>query len=46
SLGRFNAERYRRSVASNTDFRKFDDGLKMTVDIDTARLEKIRARLE
>jgi hypothetical protein len=46
SLGRFNAERYRRSVASNTDFRKFDDGLKMTVDIDTARLETIRARLE
>jgi len=46
SLGRFNAERYRRSVASNTDFRKFDDGLKMTVDIDGARLEKIRDRLE
>ncbi|MFK3780075.1 DUF3095 domain-containing protein [Agrobacterium sp. NPDC089420] len=46
SLGRFSAERYRRSVASNTDFRKFDDGLKMTVDINAARLEKIRARLE
>lgn len=46
SLGRFNAMRYRRSVASNTDFRKFDDGLKMTVDIDAARLEKIHARLE
>lgn len=46
SLGRFNASSYRRSVASNTDFRKFDDGLKMTVDIDADRLEKIRARLE
>lgn len=46
SLGRFNAARYRRSVASNTDFRKFDDGLKMTVDIDAERLDKIRARLE
>lgn len=46
SFGPFNAIRYRRSVASNTDFRKFDDGLKMTVDIDAARLEKIRARLE
>ncbi|MBO0125781.1 DUF3095 domain-containing protein [Agrobacterium sp. OT33] len=46
SLGRFNATRYRRSVASNTDFRKFDDGLKMTVDIDAERLEEIRARLE
>lgn len=46
SLGRFNAANYRRSVASNTDFRKFDDGLKMTVDIDATRLEKIRSRLE
>lgn len=33
-------------MASNTDFRKFDDGLKMTVDIDSARLEKIQTRLE
>lgn len=46
SLGRFNAARYRRSVASNTDFRKFDDGLKMTVDMDAARLESLQARLE
>jgi hypothetical protein len=46
SLGRFSAAHYRRSVASNTDFRKFDDGLKMTVDIDITRLEKIRSRLE
>ncbi|WP_418135797.1 DUF3095 domain-containing protein [Agrobacterium sp. El2ro-1b] len=46
SLGQFSAVRYQRSVASNTDFRKFDDGLKMTVDIDIARLEKIRSRLE
>ncbi|WP_425901798.1 DUF3095 domain-containing protein [Agrobacterium radiobacter] len=46
SFGPFNAVRYRRSVASNTDFRKFDDGLKMTVDIDASRLEKIRTRLE
>ncbi|MDS7597704.1 DUF3095 domain-containing protein [Agrobacterium tumefaciens] len=46
SLGRFNAARYRRSVASNTDFRKFDDGLKMTVDMDAARFETLRSRLE
>ncbi|MCM2475455.1 DUF3095 domain-containing protein [Rhizobium sp. CG5] len=42
----FDAARYGRSVASNTDFRKFDDGLKMTIDMDQARLDKLRERLE
>lgn len=45
-LGRFDAVSYKKAVASNTDFRKFDDGLKMTVDVDEARLAKIKARLE
>ncbi|WP_320194834.1 DUF3095 domain-containing protein [Agrobacterium rosae] len=44
--GRFDPVQYKRSVASNTDFRKFDDGLKMTVDVDPDRLKKIKARLE
>lgn len=45
SLGRFNAERYKRDVASNSDFRKFDDGLKMTLDIDGDTLSRIEQRL-
>ncbi|MCO5062857.1 MAG: DUF3095 domain-containing protein [Rhizobiaceae bacterium] len=45
SLGRFNAARYKRDVASNSDFRKFDDGLKMTIDVDAAALSKIEQRL-
>ncbi len=31
-LGRFDPRRYRRELARNTDFRKFDDGLKLTID--------------
>lgn len=45
-LGRFDAARYRRSVSSNTDFRKFDDGLKMTIDMSRDRLDALRALLE
>jgi hypothetical protein len=41
----FNAELYKRDVADNSDFRKFDDGLKMTIDVDNATLEKIDKRL-
>lgn len=46
TVGRFDPVQYKRSVASNTDFRKFDDGLKMTVDVDADTLKKISARLE
>jgi len=45
SLGRFNARRYVREIRQNTDFRKFDDGLKMTVDIDDMGLRRIEAML-
>jgi hypothetical protein len=45
-LGRFDAHDYVRDVRLNTDFRKFDDGLKMTVDADPARLARIRTLLE
>jgi hypothetical protein len=44
-LGGFDARLYARDVALNTDFRKFDDGLKMTLDIGEARLARIEARL-
>ena len=46
TLGGFSAARYRKTVASNTDFRKFDDGLKMTIDLDQKRLETLRGLLE
>ncbi len=44
-LGRFSASEYAREVSDNSDFRKFDDGLKMTVDIDEPTLERIEKRL-
>ena len=45
SLGPFDPKVYTRDVAENSDFRKFDDGLKMTVDLDAATLEKVERRL-
>jgi Protein of unknown function (DUF3095) len=44
-MGRFDPVAYRRDVADNSDFRKFDDGLKMTVDIDATRLADIETLL-
>jgi hypothetical protein len=41
----FNPRQYKSDVAQNSDFRKFDDGLKMTVDIGTDVLERIEQRL-
>ncbi len=45
-FGRFNARRYAQEVSENSDFRKFDDGLKMTVDLDQATFQAIEARLK
>lgn len=45
-LGSFDMRAYARDVSLNTDFRKFDDALKMTIDVDRARLDRIEARLE
>lgn len=46
TLGGFNARKYGQQLARNTDFRKFDDGLKMTLDVDDAGLRQIERRLE
>lgn len=46
SVGRFNADLYRSDIVGNSDFRKFDDGLKMTLDIDDALLARLRALLD
>ncbi|MGJ8627340.1 MAG: DUF3095 domain-containing protein [Sulfitobacter sp.] len=45
-LGDFDARRYRRIISKNADFRKFDDGLKMTLDCDDATLNQLRVMLE
>ena len=45
-IGGFSARAYSRDVAANSDFRKFDDGLKMTLDIDAQQLARIEARLK
>ena len=46
TLGGFDARDYGRQLARNTDFRKFDDGLKMTVDVDEDGCARIEARLQ
>lgn len=45
-LGRFEPARYARAVSRNADFRKFDDGLKMTLDCDPSTQARIEALLD
>lgn len=45
-VGGFDARRYRRIVGENADFRKFDDGLKMTLDCDSATEADLRSLLD
>ena len=45
SIGGFSAPRYLAEVVANTDFRKYDDGLMMTLDCAEAVAASIEARL-
>jgi hypothetical protein len=45
TIGGFNARDYGRQLGRNSDFRKFDDGLKMTIDIDDTGFRKIQQSL-
>ncbi|MGE4249389.1 MAG: DUF3095 domain-containing protein [Parvibaculaceae bacterium] len=45
-VGGFDAAAYKTDVAQNTDFRKFDDGLKLTVDIASERFARLEERLK
>lgn len=45
-VGRFDAPHYARTVGSNADFRKFDDGLKMTLDCDPETLAALKDLLK
>ena len=46
ALGKFDMRRYKRTLVANTDFRKFDDGLKLTIDCTEALASRIEQRLE
>jgi hypothetical protein len=39
------AREYNRDIGNNSDFRKFDDGLKMTIDTDAAHRRRIESTL-
>ncbi|MEZ5925313.1 MAG: DUF3095 domain-containing protein [Hyphomicrobiaceae bacterium] len=45
-LGSFDLRHYKQTLARNTDFRKFDDGLKLTVDCSDATATDIERRLD
>ncbi|WP_420012532.1 DUF3095 domain-containing protein [Tateyamaria sp.] len=45
-LGGFDPAHYQRVVGANADFRKFDDGLKMTIDCDAETVARLRAVLD
>lgn len=45
-LGRFDIRHYARDVSRNTDFRKFDDALKMTLDLNAQQLRQLVDRLD
>lgn len=42
----FDPNEYRREIAANTDFRKFDDALMMTVDCPDESVDRLRAILD
>lgn len=46
NAGQFNAADYRRDTASNSDFRKLDDGLKLTLDVRTELADRIEEKLQ
>lgn len=45
-LGSFDPAHYRAGINRNADFRKFDDGLKMTLDCDPATRDRLVAELD
>ena len=46
SAGGFDPVRYRNETILNTDYRKFDDGLKLTIDCSQQTLDGLRERLD
>ncbi|MEM7428386.1 MAG: DUF3095 domain-containing protein [Pseudomonadota bacterium] len=46
SVGGYDPWEYRRELSRNSDFRKYDDGLRLTVDCSADLAERIEARLQ
>jgi hypothetical protein len=46
NIGSFNARHYREFTSLNTDYRKFQDGLRITVSLGDAELSKLTEFLE
>ena len=46
SAGGFDPVRYRNETVLNTDYRKFDDGLKLTIDCSQQTLDGLREKLD
>jgi Protein of unknown function (DUF3095) len=44
-VGDFDMKQYKRDVVANADFRKFDDGLRLTLDCSAAFADRLEARL-
>ncbi len=44
-VGRFQPRRYMREMVANADYRKYDDGLRMTLDCTPALADRLEARL-
>lgn len=44
-IGEFDPAKYRRQLVENTDFRKFDDGLRMTLDCTPSLADRLEALL-
>ena len=45
-VGRFRPKRYMRELIENSDYRKYDDGLRMTIDCPVPLADRIEARLD
>jgi hypothetical protein len=46
AAGRFDPKRYRSWVAKNSDFRKYDDALRMTIDCSVATADRLETLLK
>ena len=44
-VGDFDMKQYKRDVVANADFRKFDDGLRLTLDCSAAFADRLEAKL-
>lgn len=46
SMGKFDPTHYRKQLSLNTDYRKIQDGIRMTLSLDLAKVEELKVFLE